>query len=166
MLFRPHRHLTLASFIPHARNQCARAQGIRFVSTFKPCSDALIVVGRAGGGKTHLLHALAHFALCNEAIHSVVCMSALQFSAQVMEGHYYRDLPQMLRRHAHADLLVLDDLDRLVHTAPLADALLTLLQRRQADARRTLLSATLGWQPPSSHPLMDVLNHQPAVRLL
>lgn len=166
MLFRPHRNHTLASFRPHARNQFARAAGIRFVSISKPHSDTLIVFGRPASGKTHLLHALAHFAQRNAAISSVVCMSALQFSEQVTEGHFYRDLPQVLRHHAHADLLVLDDLDRLLHAAPLADALLTLLQLRQAGALRTVLSATLGLQPPSSHPLMDLLNHQPAVRLM
>ena len=166
MLFRPRRQLTLASFIPNPRNQFARAAGIQFVCACRARSDALIVAGRPKSGKTHLLHALAHFAKRNDAIGSIACMSALQFTEQVMEGHYYSDLPQVLRRHACSDLLVMDDLERLVHRTELADALLNLLQLRQVFQNRTLLAVTIGWQPASGHPLIDFLDRQPAVRLM
>jgi chromosomal replication initiation ATPase DnaA len=165
MLFRPNRQQTLASFIPHPRNQYARAAGIQFVSTCRPDNNILMIAGRPKTGKTHLLHALAHFAQRNEAIESIACMSALQFTEQVMEGLYYKDLHHVLKRHSSFDLLVLDDLDRLIQNTELANKCLHLLHLRQATQQRSLLAFTIGWQPASSHPLIDFLDHQPAVRL-
>lgn len=166
MLFRPQRSLTLASFVPRKCNQYARAAGIRFVSACTAGSDALTIAGRPGTGKTHLLHALAHFALQNVAMTRVTCMSAVQCAEQVMEGLHYRDLPQVLRRHARADLLAIDDVDRLLPQPLVADALLQLLHLRQAAKRRTLFTATMGRFPETAHPLVDFLNDQPAVRLM
>ena len=165
MLFRPNRQQTLASFIPHPRNQYARAAGIQFVSTCRLYNNVLMIAGRPKTGKTHLLHALAHFAQRNEAIESIACMSALQFTEQVMEGLYYKDLHHVQKRHASFDLLVLDDIDRLIQNTELANTCLHLLQLRQATQQRSLLAFTIGWQPASSHPLIDFLDHQPAVRL-
>ncbi len=166
MLFRPHRALTLARFVPHPRNQVARAAGIRFVSTLVAGSDALTIAGRPQTGKTHLLHALADFARQNETIRRVACMSAVQCAEQVMEGLHYRDLPQVLQRHAQAELLAIDDVDRLLPQPVVADALLQLLHLRRARKHRTLFTATMGRFPETDHPLVDFLNDQPAVRLM
>ncbi len=166
MLFRPHRALTLARFVPHPRNQVARAAGIRFVSTLVAGSDALTIAGRPQTGKTHLLHALADFARQNETIRRVACMSAVQCAEQVMEGLHYRDLPQVLQRHAQAELLAIDDVDRLLPQPVVADVLLQLLHLRRARKHRTLFTATMGGFPETDHPLVDFLNDQPAVRLM
>lgn len=165
MLFRPHRALTLTRFVPHPRNQVARAAGIRFVSTLVAGSDALTIAGRPQTGKTHLLHALAHFARQNELVRRVVCMSAVQCAEQVMEGLHYRDLSQVLQRHAQAELLAIDDVDRLLPQPVVADALLQLLHLRRARKHRTLFTATMG-RFPETDPLVDFLNDQSAVRLM
>ena len=79
MLFRPDRRLTLDSFFPRMGNQRARAAGIQFIGAQQAQPDTLIVVGRQGSGKSHLLHALANYAKKNEVIHSIACMTAVHF---------------------------------------------------------------------------------------
>ena len=166
MLFRPRRHLTLSSFIPHRGNQHARAAGIRFVDAEKSLIDTLIVAGRPGSGKTHLLHALANFAKHNEAITSIACLSAMQFADEVMRGGYYGDLDVVLRRYASEGLLAIDDIERFFFLPEIATALLQVMQMRQVGKRRTLLTTTLCIASAPPHPLVEFLDHQPAVRLI
>jgi len=166
MLFRPQRHLTLGSFIPRRGNQHARAAGIRFVGAEKALPDTLIVAGRPGSGKTHLLHALANFAKHNGAIRGITCLAAVQFADEVMRGGYYRDLDSVLRRYASEGLLAIDDVECLFYLPEVATALLQVMQMRQATKRRTLLTTTLSLTPAPPHPLVAFLDHQPAVRLM
>lgn len=166
MLYRPKRHLTLASFVPREGNQHARAAGIQFIGAEQAQPATLIVAGRPGSGKTHLLHALANFAKQNVAIHSISCMTALQFAEEVMRASLCGDLADVLRFYANEGLVAIDDIERLFYQPEVASALLQLLQVRQVEKRRTLLSATMSLATPASHPLNDFLDHQPAVRLI
>lgn len=165
MLFRPLRHLTLASFVPSPRNQRARAEGIRFVRAIRPPPDVLVIAGRAATGKTHLMHALANWACEHEAYQTVACLSAQQFSEEVMRGQFHDDLAQVLGRLAAQDLLMVDDVDRLTWQPKVANALLDVLEVRRQSNRRTLLSASLHPGAIGAHPLVDFLGRQPAVGL-
>lgn len=166
MLFHPKRLLTLNSFVPRKSNQSARAAGIWFIAAEQASPNTLIVAGRPGSGKTHLLHALANFAKSNEAIHSIACLSAVQFAEEVMRGGFYGDLDKVLHRYGRESLLAIDDVDRLLYQTEAANALLHVLRMRNARKKRTLLSATLSLGPRVDHPLSAFLDYQPAVRLI
>ena len=165
MLFRPLRHLTLATFMPAPGNQRARAEGIRFVRALRPSANALVIAGRSGTGKTHLLHALAHLARHQEAPRSVACLSSDQFTQEVMRGQVHGDLDHVMDRLAAEDLLAVDDVDRLTWHAEVADALLDVLLRRGQRQRRSVLTAAMHRGAIQAHPLIDFLDRQPAVDL-
>lgn len=165
MLFYPKRQLTLNTFFPKKGNQRARAAGIQFIAAQQASPDTLVVAGRPGSGKTHLLHALANFAKHNEAIHGIACLSAVQFGDEVMRGIFYCDLDIVLHRFAQESFLALDDADHIAHQPVLADALVRLCQMRQNNRKRTLLTATLSLATGNDHPLTRFLNNQLAVRL-
>ena len=166
MLFRPDRRLTLDSFFPRMGNQRARAAGIQFIGAQQAQPDTLIVVGRQGSGKSHLLHALANYAKKNEVIHSIACMTAVHFAEEVMRGEFYGDLNKVLRRYATQGLLAIDDVDRIFYQPVIADALLAVMRLRQNRRRRTLLAVTMYQAPPVQTPLTDFMDSQPAVRLI
>lgn len=166
MLFHPDRRLTLGSFIPRKGNQWARAAGIQFIGAQQAQPDTLIVAGRQGSGKSHLMHALANFAKKNEAIRSIACMTAVHFAEEVMRGAFYGDLNEVLRRYAKEGLLAIDDVDRILFQPVIADALLIVMRMRQTRRRRTLLTVTMHQAPTVQHPLTDFLDSQPAVRLI
>lgn len=165
MLFRPLRHLTLATFVPAPGNQRARAKGIRFVRAQRPPADALVIAGRSGTGKTHLLHALAHLARNQETSRSVACLSSEQFTEEVMRGRFHGDLDQVMDCLAAEDVLAVDDVDRLTWHAEVADALLDVLLRRGQRQRRSVLTAAMHRGAIQAHPLIDFLDRQPAVDL-
>lgn len=165
MLFRPQAQLTLRSFVPRRTNMHARAAGIAFIRAQHSAPDALILAGRPGTGKTHLLNALANWAKAEESYGRVVCMTARQFVDEVARGHFYRDLDRVLDRLAEAALFALDDVDQLTAQNKAASAFLELMRRRRFGSGRTVLSASLGLGSASEHPLVAYLDDQPAVRL-
>src|SRR6185369_7853916 len=146
--------------------QHARAAGIQFIGAEQALPTTLIVAGRPGSGKTHLLHALANFAKRNRAIRSIACMTGVQFADEVVRARFYRDLDGVLGRYACDGLLAIDDVERLFYQPEVADALLRVMQARQLKKRRTLLSATMCLASATTHPLIEFLDHQPAVRLV
>ena len=166
--FYPDRHLTLASFIPRKGNQQARAGGIQFICSRRAQPDILIVVGRSGSGKSHLLHALANFAKAHGETYSIACMSAVQFAEEVMCGQFYDDLGDVLSHYTRAHFLAVDDVDQILHQPAVADILLALMRirMRQNRGQRTLLAFTMYRAPTVQHPLADFLDKQLAVRLL
>lgn len=165
MLFRPKRDLTLTSFIPKKGNQYARAAGIQFVGAQRALPGTLIVAGRPGSGKTHLLHALANFAKQRDTIRSISCMSSVQFADEIVQGNFYRDQDEVLQRYAGVDLLAIDDVERLFSLPEVAVALLKLIQMRQTRESPTLLTVTICLASVAPNPLLEFLDHQPAVRL-
>lgn len=166
MLYHPRRDWTLASFAPRRRSQHARAAGIRFVAQERPAPTTLVLAGPPGSGKTHLLHALAQYARGNPSIGQIACLSATQWAQEVTAGLHFGDCHRVLHHFAQQDLLALDDADRLWGLPQAQQAFADLLQARQAQGLRTLLTATL--YPATSYnpqPLCALLAEQAAVRL-
>ncbi len=166
MLFSPKRHLTLTSFVPGKGNQHARAAGIQFIGAEQTLPNVLLVAGRPGSGKSHLLHALANFAKQNRAIRSITFLSAIQFADEIMRAYFYRDLSAVIRNFAKGGVLAVDDVDRLLHQPVIADALLEIMQLRQAINCRTLLTVTMCLAPAEPHRINEFLGNQPTVKLI
>ncbi|QIL44464.1 ATP-binding protein [Acidovorax sp. HDW3] len=166
MLYRPRRDWTLASFTPRKSSQHARAAGIRFVAQERPAPTTLVLAGPPGSGKTHLLHALAQHARRNPTIDQIACLGATQWAQEIAAGLHFGDSHRVLQHFAQQDLLALDDADRLWGLPQAQQAFAQLLQERQAQGLRTLLTATL--YSAGSHnpqPLCALLAEQAAVRL-
>lgn len=165
MLFRPRSQLTLGSFVPRRSNMHARAAGIAFIRAEHTAPDVLILAGRSGTGKTHLLHALSNLAKAGERYDNIVCMTARQFADEVARGYFYNDLDAVLNRFATAALFALDDVDQLAAHNNAASAFLDFMKRRECGSGRTMLSASLGLDSASEHPLVAYLDDLPAVQL-
>jgi len=163
MIYRPNRRLTLVNYWPRHGNQWARAMGIRFIQALQVSSPVLMIEGRPGTGKTHLMHALVNLAASNEAIVSSSCLSAVQFAEEVVRGDCHVDLDDVIHFYAMESLLAIDDVDRLFYQREVADALMHVLHARVAEGRRTLLVATRCERPRVSHVLVDYLAVQPVV---
>lgn len=169
MLFPPQRHLTFAKFESrpgsvHARSACAQF-GMRDGIAWQ--EPILILAGRPGAGKTHLLHATANLAKSNAHIRSGITISAQRLAEEVQRATDFGDLPFWRDRFVREDFLAIDDVDDLFGSRTGSDNfLLDVLRLRGGANRRTLVSATLTTTLDSPCPLNTFLNHQRAVRLL
>ncbi len=168
MLFPPQRHLTFAKFESrpgsvHARSACAQFAMRSGIAYSEPI---LILAGRPGGGKTHLLHATANLAKGNQAIRSGITISSRRLAEEVQRATVFGDLHIWRDRFAREDFLAIDDVDTLFGRSGAATFLLEVLRLRVEAKRRTLVSASLSIAPDIPCPLNTFLNHQRAVRLL
>jgi hypothetical protein len=169
MLFPPQRHLTFARFESrpgsvHARSASAQF-GMREGIVWQ--EPMLILAGRPGAGKTHLLHATANLAKRNAHIRSGITISAQRLAEEVQRATHFGDLPFWRDRCVGEDFLAVDDVHALFGSLCGGDDfLLDVLHLRGEAKRRTLVSASLSTAPDKHCPLNTFLNHQRAVRLL
>jgi len=169
MLFRPNRHYTFASFRPRAGNCLARARSIAYSNACGVSMDCalLLLAGRPGSGKTHLLHATVNKAYANENIRSSSILSSRRLLEELVTAEsYYDDLPQLLARWREDDLLAIDDIDDLFAHRVWADVLLGLLQERIALRKRSVVTLTLSKAPDIPGPLCDFINQRRAYALI
>ena len=77
MLFRSNRQMTFANFESRPGNVHARSAAGWFASCrgTVSCEHILVLAGRKGAGKTHLLHATANRIRSNETIHGDITIS-------------------------------------------------------------------------------------------
>jgi chromosomal replication initiation ATPase DnaA len=169
MLFPPQRHLTFTTFESRpgsvrARSACAQFGMREGIAWQEPI---LILAGRPGAGKTHLLHATANLAKRNAYIRSGITISAQRLADEVQRATDFGDLPIWRDRFADEDFLAVDDVDDLFGSRAGGDNFLLDVLRLRGDANlRTLVSASLSPALDNPCPLNTFLNHQRAVRLL
>jgi len=134
MLFSPQRQLTFANF--DCRPGSARARTAAAALAIWPSighdGPLLILAGRSGSGKTHLLHASANLARQHhDGLWRSSTLSAQRLAEEVQRCLHYRDLPLWLNRFASEDFLAIDDVEALAHHSAAADFLLKLLVTSQ-----------------------------------
>jgi chromosomal replication initiation ATPase DnaA len=166
MLFRPQRHLTFANFASRPGSIDARAEGIR-LATRRHSSTVplLLLAGREGTGKTHLLHAIVNLAQEYGSIRSSLVLSSFRFAEEVHKGIEFGDLCLLIARFAREDLLAIDDADQLFCRPEAAHTLLKILRARALGKKRSVLTLTLSASMKSDSPLSEFLDSQLAVRL-
>jgi chromosomal replication initiation ATPase DnaA len=167
MLFNPQRQLTFSRFGIRPGNRRARAACGQFaIQSSIPCGGPLLVIaGRPGSGKTHLLHATSNLAARRDFIGDRITVGGSRLADEVQKADQYGDLMQWFDRFTNIDWLAIDDVDRMQNCPVASNFLLKLLQARLAAKRRTLLSLTLGHAASSSSPFTAFLNPQTAVWL-
>ncbi len=102
-----------SSFVVGTSNQlafsAARSVGEGSKLSFSP----LVLVGKSGLGKTHLLHAIAHELLERtegKRPLSVVLKTSEEFITDVVKGIRQQRMDEVRRAYRHADVLLIDDI--------------------------------------------------------
>jgi len=95
----------------------------------------VLAFGLPGTGKTHAMAALGHRLI--EHGHSVHFAPTYQLVQDLLAAKRDLDLPRMLRKLDHFEVLILDDLGYLKHRADEAEVLFTLIAERYE--RRSLI---------------------------
>jgi DNA replication protein DnaC len=95
----------------------------------------VLAFGLPGTGKTHAMAALGHRLI--EQGHSVAFVPTYQLVQNLLAAKRDLDLPRVLRKLDHFEVLILDDLGYLKHRADEAEVLFTLIAERYE--RRSLI---------------------------
>ena len=103
--------------------------------TFLDRAVNVLAFGLPGTGKTHAMAALGHRLI--EQGHSVAFVPTYQLVQDLLAAKRDLDLPRMLRKLDHFEVIILDDLGYLKHRADEAEVLFTLIAERYE--RRSLI---------------------------
>jgi chromosomal replication initiator protein len=104
-LFNP--RYTFDSFVSGQGNQLALAAAMAVATNPGASYNPLFLYGGAGLGKTHLLQAIGHTAVANNL--RVVCISAEQYTNELMTAIRLRQTHDLLQKYRSADMLLVDD---------------------------------------------------------
>jgi chromosomal replication initiator protein len=101
---------TFDTFVRGPSNRFAFAAAERVAETPAKSYNPLFIYGAAGLGKTHLLHAIAHYVGAHYAHHQVCYVSTEQFLNEYIEAIRTSTTSAFKRRYREVDVLLIDDI--------------------------------------------------------
>ena len=128
-----------------ARSVCA-APGVKY--------NPLVIVGAAGTGKTHLLHAIGN--TLAEKGEPVACLSAPEFTSELIEAINRNAVPAWRARYRRACAFLLDDVHLAAETDRTQDELFVLFNHLAESGRQMVFT--------SSAPLASLEGLEPRLR--
>jgi chromosomal replication initiator protein len=108
-----HPKYTFDSFVIGSSNRFAHAAALAVAEAPAEAYNPLFIYGEAGLGKTHLLHAIGHYANHFMPDSTVRYVSSEQFMNDFIQALQTRSIPDFHRRYRVADLLLVDDIQFL-----------------------------------------------------
>jgi chromosomal replication initiator protein len=103
-------HYTFDAFVTGASNRFAHAAALSVAETPAKSYNPLFIYGDAGLGKTHLLHAIAHYVNENYPSYRVRYVSTETFLNQFVDAIRTNTLADFKRLYRETEVLLLDDI--------------------------------------------------------
>jgi len=104
---------TFENYIVGEANQLAHATALAVAQAPGKAFNPLFLYGDTGLGKTHLMHAIAHFIIKSDPSARVMFVSASTFVNDYVEAVRERTLAQFHRKYLESDVLLIDDIQFL-----------------------------------------------------
>src|SRR5580658_2542483 len=104
---------TFETYVVGANNQMAHAAALAVAQAPAQAYNPLFIYGDTGLGKTHLMHAIGHAILRNNADARICYLSTEKFTNEFIQALQENSLTKFRQRYRHADLLLVDDVQFL-----------------------------------------------------
>ena len=101
---------TFEAFVTGASNRFAHAAALAVAETPARSYNPLFIYGTAGLGKTHLLHAIAHYVHQNYPAYKVRYVSTEAFLNDYVEGIRSNSMAGFKKKYRDNDVLLVDDI--------------------------------------------------------
>ena len=101
---------TFESFVVGESNQLAHAAALAVAQSVGKAFNPLFLYGDTGLGKTHLMHAIAHFIIKNNPSAKVVYISSEAFVNDYIKALGDGNIASFRKRYRNTDVLLIDDI--------------------------------------------------------
>lgn len=100
---------TFESFVVGESNRFAHAAALAVAQNIGVAFNPLFIYGATGLGKTHLMHAIAHFVLKNNPSAAIAYISSENFVNEYVAALRDGNIANFRRRYRNTDVLLIDD---------------------------------------------------------
>jgi chromosomal replication initiator protein len=104
---------TFETFVVGNNNQMAHAAALAVAQAPAQAYNPLFIYGDTGLGKTHLMHAIGHAILRNNADARICYLSTEKFTNEFIQALQENSLTKFRQRYRHTDVLLIDDVQFL-----------------------------------------------------
>lgn len=132
---------TFENFVTGASNRFAQAAALAVAETPARSYNPLFIYGVAGLGKTHLLHAIAHYVKQNYPAYKVRYVSTEAFLNDYVEGIRTNSMPEFKRKYREIDVLLVDDIQFMEGKEGLQEEFFHTFNQLHAANRQIVLSS-------------------------
>ena len=103
------RRNTFESFVVGESNRFAHAAALAVAQNIGVAFNPLFIYGATGLGKTHLMHAIAHFVLKNNTSAAIAYISSENFVNEYVAALRDGNIANFRKRYRNTDVLLIDD---------------------------------------------------------
>ncbi len=141
--------LSLDRLVVGGANELAMSAAKRAVESPGAVYNPLLICGRGGIGKTHLLHAVGQYAMTLEPDLAVHLEGGDMIAHRVTQGVAGGDLAPFIETFVHLDLLLIDEVERLSGMDRTQEELTRIVGRMADEGRQVVMASVL---PPADLP--------------
>ena len=132
---------TFENFVVGKTNEFAYAAARKVAESKNISFNPLFLYSGVGLGKTHLMHAIAHYIQTNDPKRTVVYLSAEQFLFKFVNALRYKDTDAFKEQFRSVDVLMIDDVQFLANKAKTQDEFFYTFNSLIESGKQIILSA-------------------------
>ncbi|MBP5353452.1 MAG: chromosomal replication initiator protein DnaA [Alphaproteobacteria bacterium] len=132
---------TFENFVVGKTNEFAYAAARKVAESKNVSFNPLFLYSGVGLGKTHLMHAIAHYIQDNDPSRTVVYLSAEQFLFKFVNALRYKDTDAFKEQFRSVDVLMIDDVQFLANKAKTQDEFFYTFNSLIESGKQIILSA-------------------------
>ncbi len=102
---------TFESYVTGSNNELAFAACLSVAKgPIAVQTNPLFIYGNAGLGKTHLMHAIGHYAIQKDPGHRILYITSEEFTNELVSALQNRTMPEFREKYRNIDILMIDDI--------------------------------------------------------